>query len=61
MHDVRRVLWNGLRENVDTARLLQYVVRILGSRMAPSVVGDEQHLSAVIQKKCEPRTATPTL
>merc|ERR1711871_1744312 len=27
------------------------MVRILGSRMAPSVVGDEQHLSQVIQKK----------
>ena len=53
------------RENVDTPRLLQYVVRILGSRMAPSVVGDEHHLSQVIQKKCKPSflsfSALPTL
>lgn len=47
------------REHVDTQRLLQYVVRILGSRMAPSVVGDEQHLSQVIQKKRDTHHSHP--
>eukprot|EP00658_Telonema_sp_P-2_P040185 TRINITY_DN28744_c0_g1_i2.p1 TRINITY_DN28744_c0_g1~~TRINITY_DN28744_c0_g1_i2.p1 ORF type:complete len:191 (+),score=31.01 TRINITY_DN28744_c0_g1_i2:131-703(+) len=47
---VQRTLQPGADAGTVT-KLTSYVVRILGSRIAPSISGDEQHLSQVIQKK----------
>jgi hypothetical protein len=35
----------------QTQSLLEYVLRILGSRISPSIVGDEYSTSQLIQKK----------
>jgi len=47
---VERVVTDGSGTDTNN-KLVVYCMRILGSRMTPSVLGDEQHLSQVIQKK----------
>ena len=48
---IQRIVPGGAESSRKQQQLLQYCIRVLGSRISPAVVGDEFHLIELVKKR----------